>query len=485
MIITDKFVFIHMHKTGGQTVNRILSRLFPDSEVVGYHYPVSLVPASNTNLPIIGFIRNPWDWYVSWYAFNRRPKARNALFSVCSDGGKADFATTVSNLVTLGENTKAAGNYRNALESVLPESLIGNRGVGLTKSCIRNFVDDDTGYCTWMFERMFGTDYERARIGRYEYLQEDLVGILEEIDVPETANVARAMSRAPRLNMSRHSHYSHYYSNELANLVATKDARIIEKFGYSFDKNQPGGNIVNLPSTGTIDNHFRKLKGIEKNFLQLPGTTNVRPIVSRLAELPDSAWKKSAREKRHKAHNQTEAVLLIHDADMRHRDPTVHEQHANFEKLLAPTMSSIAEFYGGDGYFIRALFARLRAKSAILPHIDLTFSLLHCHRVHIPIVTNDGVVFTIGGEAKNLRPGEIWEINNATVHGVDNDGEDARVHLIVDWVPNSIRRTLERLHEETNQRSSTPRQGPQRDSLCSCGSGLKFRNCHGVFPNLN
>ena len=34
-----------------------------------------------------------------------------------------------------------------------------------------------------------------------------------------------------------------------------------------------------------------------------------------------------------------------------------------------------------------------------------------------------------------MSQGELWEINNARPHAVVNKGEEGRVHLIVDWVP--------------------------------------------------
>jgi hypothetical protein len=33
-----------------------------------------------------------------------------------------------------------------------------------------------------------------------------------------------------------------------------------------------------------------------------------------------------------------------------------------------------------------------------------------------------------------MRAGEMWEINNRRVHSVSNQGRDARVHLIIDYV---------------------------------------------------
>jgi hypothetical protein len=44
MIVTEKFVFIHMHKTGGQTLNDIITRCMPAHRVIGYHFPRSEIP---------------------------------------------------------------------------------------------------------------------------------------------------------------------------------------------------------------------------------------------------------------------------------------------------------------------------------------------------------------------------------------------------------------------------------------------------------
>ena len=47
------------------------------------------------------------------------------------------------------------------------------------------------------------------------------------------------------------------------------------------------------------------------------------------------------------------------------------------------------------------------------------------------------MIFRVGGEQKVMHPGEMWEINNATVHAVDNQSDEDRIHMIIDWVPNS------------------------------------------------
>jgi len=54
--------------------------------------------------------------------------------------------------------------------------------------------------------------------------------------------------------------------------------------------------------------------------------------------------------------------------------------------------------------------------------------------VHLPVVTNDSVLFTVGGETKTLPAGELFEINNRRMHSVRNDSAEDRVHLILDFV---------------------------------------------------
>ena len=123
---------------------------FPTTKPLVIHYPRFALPAEHDGLPLVGMVRNPWDWYVSWYAFNRQPYVFNMLFEVLSDDGHSDFKTTVTSLVNLGSDDIESRHYRNVLISVFPETLEGNRGVGLTKDCIRGFSDNETGYCSWL-----------------------------------------------------------------------------------------------------------------------------------------------------------------------------------------------------------------------------------------------------------------------------------------------------------------------------------------------
>lgn len=137
------------------------------------------------------------------------------------------------------------------------------------------------------------------------------------------------------------------------------------------------------------------------------------------------------------AQADTQSIPLVFDEDFRHEDPTRREMYFELDcdSLLEPVIESISDFYTGDGYVVRALLTRLKPQGEIPPHVDNGYSLLHCRRIHIPLLSSDGVEFTVGGEKRVLKEGEVWEINNAREHSVFNKSDQRRIHLIVDWVP--------------------------------------------------
>ena len=439
MIITDRFVFIHMHKTGGQTLNDIIKQCMADSRDIGYHIPRSEIPAEFTELPVVGLVRNPWDWYVSWYAFNRRPKIHNQLFNVVSDSGQSNFKSTVTNLINLGSDSAASKMYRDDLISILPDSLDANRAAGLTKQSIREFSSDETGYYSWLFERMLGNTQDgRSHVGQFENLQEDFLAIMKQLSVEETDALQTKLEMRERKNVSRHSHYSHYYDNELRDLVASKERALIEKYGYEFECIKPPDAVYDYPAdmyTGA-NKEFRKLLGRESNFLQLHHNFDVEALRKKIEEIPAARWLESERERLFAVHKDTQSVLLVLFEDFKHERPEFLEFYFELQNELKPLVDRVAGYYQNNGFIVRLVLVKLRAGGKIPHHTDAGFSLLNCHRVHIPIITNDEVAFFVGGEEKNMQVGEFWEINNSVDHAVENRSDQDRIHIIIDWMPN-------------------------------------------------
>ncbi len=168
------------------------------------------------------------------------------------------------------------------------------------------------------------------------------------------------------------------------------------------------------------------------------GQVDVSAIRETAETLTEDDWEMNDwRQKKFDAHADTQTVQLIFDADFRHESGTPREKYfeLGFESLLEPVIDTIRDYYTGDGYVVRAILVRLKAHGAIPQHIDTGYSLMNCRRIHVPVISTGQVEFTVGGEQRVMSQGELWEVNNAREHSVVNKGDESRVHLIVDWVP--------------------------------------------------
>lgn len=87
------------------------------------------------------------------------------------------------------------------------------------------------------------------------------------------------------------------------------------------------------------------------------------------------------------------------------------------------------------GVAARILLIKLNAKSDVSTHTDGGDYLSTVRRYHIPIITNDEVFYVVNEEKIHMDKGECWEINNFKPHSVLNNGEEDRVHLLIDIMP--------------------------------------------------
>jgi hypothetical protein len=80
---------------------------------------------------------------------------------------------------------------------------------------------------------------------------------------------------------------------------------------------------------------------------------------------------------------------------------------------------------------------RLSPKSEIKEHTDNETSYEEgFFRLHIPILTNEAVIFKVNGEIIPMKHGECWYANFQLPHSVVNGGDEARVHLVIDCLRN-------------------------------------------------
>ncbi|TMW63626.1 hypothetical protein Poli38472_002567 [Pythium oligandrum] len=92
---------------------------------------------------------------------------------------------------------------------------------------------------------------------------------------------------------------------------------------------------------------------------------------------------------------------------------------------------------------IRCILARMPAGSVVPVHHDTGSWVSKSHRMHIPIFTDPVVDFSVGINPdalvrREFKQANLYELNNASKHRVTNHWDQARVHLIFDYVEPSF-----------------------------------------------
>jgi hypothetical protein len=278
MIVSDRFVFVHLHKAGGSWITDFMLKFFPESWRVGYHYPRRMIPPSHTGVPILGVVRNPWDFYVSYHHFQKglveRATERNEamspgemkafvakgndplngidlLFQVLTDDGKAGFKSSAKAVASLCDGGPAFDRLVEMLPIGLnrrgydtPVQADGFRGMNVLRKDLEAFRGRGDGLFSFLFKHMFSraagadTDDQIFDDGieflKMETLRDDMPEYLKRIGVEVTREMVDFIQKSEPVNASKHEHYSKYYDPELVEVVRAHDGRLADRFGYTF-----------------------------------------------------------------------------------------------------------------------------------------------------------------------------------------------------------------------------------------------------------
>jgi hypothetical protein len=147
------------------------------------------------------------------------------------------------------------------------------------------------------------------------------------------------------------------------------------------------------------------------------------------------------RQIKYLVHSNTKTIPIIFDKNFNFHSFKIHltNLYSLFEDEILKIENIVRDNTNENGKIMRAILVNLPSGKSIPSHVDRGPSLINCRRIHIPIETNENCFFTVGDDKRNLKLGEMWEINNdKKKHSVDNFGDNDRIHLIVDWVESSL-----------------------------------------------
>ena len=417
MIVTDHFVYIHVSRTGGTFLNKLIMNQVPGARMLQYHGHLRDLPAAYAQLPVIGFVRNPWDWYVSMFSDYRRK--RQFVFQILSDRGTLDFERTVSRFLNLGDGSAASRRLLQHLARVAPKVINAgpparNHLPGLRSEHFAHYPEG-IGYYSWLYRLMFQAERNRAiHLGRFENLREEALRLFEATGTPITNRIAAYLEESRPLNASpRPKTFVGAYPPELERLVSEKERELIARFGYEFSE------AHKYPKT----DYFRHL-----------GSADLTALIQRVEQIPETLWEAQNEAKPNKIAqlNETRHIMFrfITDTDRVFdfsNHPVLWDE---WKDALLPIMRQAAAKLGYSDYrFPRVMFARVPAGGDISGHYDGEAS-HYIHKIHVPLITNDKVLFRVGRKETHLPAGEIFEVNNKRVHAVKNGGTTDRIHLI-------------------------------------------------------
>jgi hypothetical protein len=219
MILTTHFFFVHMEKTGGSFLAKLCRDHLPPTMLVTHgvapHAPWAEVPERYRRLPGFTLVRNPWDWYVSWYHYmhflfaphrKRRATGGSLVWRTAFDSGRNNFKQTITNV--------CIGRYAHLNPLPAPDADLYTR--------------------RFLFMGGSALEAEMLEVGRVESLRDDFTGFLSHHEIPVPDGFWDAIKRSPAVNMGERGPYRPYYDAELRSLVGEKAGPIIDRYGYSF-----------------------------------------------------------------------------------------------------------------------------------------------------------------------------------------------------------------------------------------------------------
>lgn len=93
---------------------------------------------------------------------------------------------------------------------------------------------------------------------------------------------------------------------------------------------------------------------------------------------------------------------------------------------LQQVIASFGEVFG------RSRLMRLAPGQEVPSHTDTNYHWFHRVRIHIPIITDEDVLFYVGDKHVHMGAGETWIFDSWKHHHVENNGQTNRVHLVID-----------------------------------------------------
>lgn len=189
-------------------------------------------------------------------------------------------------------------------------------------------------------------------------------------------------------------------------------------------------------------------------FLKLPIRFDADALAAEVRALPPSAWVPHPT-----GFAGNEAVRLVTPGGQ----PTDELEGAMGPTEQLQACQYIREIMGELGaVWGRSRLMGLAAGREVPRHVDTHYYWRTHLRIHIPVITNPGVLFTCGDETVHMAAGECWVFDSFQWHRVENQGGAQRIHLVIDTVGGGLLPELMAAAEAGGQEPRLVRPGESR-----------------------
>jgi hypothetical protein len=148
-----------------------------------------------------------------------------------------------------------------------------------------------------------------------------------------------------------------------------------------------------------------------------------------LSAIVEDDWNVLDYRKGMNAGKNTNSILIRHSSDYTISGMENMPLYDKYFPLIEPVLDLLKQHYTYNEY--AAFITRLHPHTAVKVHKDWSDFLEKCNRLHVPLQTNENVLYHVDGADYCWKKGVIYEFDNTRDHGVKNESDDQRIHLIV------------------------------------------------------
>ncbi len=236
MLVSQSLVFIHLTKCGGTFVRSALLEVDGPEKFAGrYHGPWSELPNQYRAMPVITAVRNPYDWWVSWYHYMKKTNWFNPIARAAVNSGNESFSDMLQFIVeSLKNNTQAAALVDSEIQALKNASNVVHND--FTTHMIGYMRQQQCGVLSWRFAfQLYGLPETQLTILKQESLLDDLTTAMNRAGLTLENNQNQSLLNLPKVNVTqRKSNYREYYNEQSQAAVANLDKQILDRFDYQF-----------------------------------------------------------------------------------------------------------------------------------------------------------------------------------------------------------------------------------------------------------